>query len=96
MQEKNNSQVNLVDIVLFLLSRWWVFALSVLLCMGYAYYRYSRQPFLYRGAATIMIKEPADTRSSTLSNYSNLVNSVNITYEKMELHSKVEKEKIIV
>ena len=88
MQEKNNSQVNLVDIVLFLLSRWWVFALSALVCMGFAYYRYSQQPFLYRGTATIMIKEPADTRSSTLSNYSSLVNSVNITYEKMQLHSK--------
>ena len=88
MQGKNNAQVNLVDIFLFLLSRWWVFLLCALLCMGFAYYRYSKKPFYYRGAATVMIKKPADTRSSTLGNYSSLVNSVNITYEKMQFHSK--------
>ena len=88
MQEKNNTQVNLVDIFLFLLSRWWVFLLCVLVCMTVAYIRYSKKPFYYRGTATVMIKDPADTRSSTLGNYSSMVNSVNVTYEKMQLHSK--------
>ena len=80
MQEKNNTQVNLVDIFLFLLSRWWIFALCALLCMSYAYYRYSKMPLMYRSTATIMIKNPADSRTSSLANYSNMVNTVNITF----------------
>ena len=88
MQEKNNTQINLVDIFLFLLSRWWVFLLCALLCVGVAYYRYSKMPFYYRGTSTVMIKRPADTRSSALGNFSSMVNTVNISYEKMQFHSK--------
>ena len=76
MQENNNSQVNLVDILLFILNRWWIILISAAVCMGIAYYRYSKMPLMYRSQATVMIKSPANTRASSLVNYSSLVNTV--------------------
>ena len=87
MQEKNNSQINLVDIALFFLRHWWLFVLSIGACVGIAYYRYSKMPFLYRSTATVMIKNPANSRSG-LSQYSSMVNTVSISYEKLQLRSR--------
>lgn len=50
-----NNRINLIDLFLYLLSHWYWFLLCAALCLGYAYYRYAKQPFIYRSDATVMI-----------------------------------------
>ena len=43
MNEKNNnSTINLVDLFFYLLSHWYLFVICVAVCVGFAYYRYSK------------------------------------------------------
>ncbi len=92
MQEKNNnsaSQINLADLFFFLLSKWYWFVLCVALCMGYAYYRYAKTPRIWRSDATIIIKDPSNTRSTIrMGEYSNMINHVSMSNEILQLKSK--------
>lgn len=89
MQERNNSQVNVVDLFMYLLHHWYWFVLCVLICAGWAYYQYARMPLVYRSDATIIIKDPSNTRNSTsLESYSNMINSVSMSNEILQLKSK--------
>ena len=85
----NNSHINLVDLFLYLLSHWYWFLLCVLLCCGYAYYRYAQKPFTYRSNATVIIKDPSSVRTTaSLSNYSNQINRIDMSNEILQLQSK--------
>lgn len=55
--------INPIEILLFLLSKWYWFVLSVLLFGGYAWYQYARSPYVYTRTATVMIK---DARSKNI------------------------------
>ena len=49
--------INPVDIIMYLLSKWYWFVLSVSLFGGYAWYQYAKLPFIYSRSATVMIKD---------------------------------------
>ena len=61
----------------------------MLVCAGYAGYKYATSTFVYRSDATIIIKDPSNTRSSTrLDAYSNLINRTNVSNEILQFRSK--------
>ena len=51
-----------MDMVMYLVNRWYWFVLSVALFGGYAWYQYAKTPFKYSRSATVMIKN-ANQRS---------------------------------
>ena len=88
-KNNNNSSINLVDLFFYLLNHWYWFALCILLCCGYAYWRYAKTPFIYRSDATVIIKDPSNARTTaSLSTYSNQINRVDMTNEILQLRSK--------
>ena len=86
-----NTQVNIVDILLYLLRNWYWFLLCIGISVAFAYYKYTQLPFVYRSDATVIIKDPSNVGTSRttsgLNNYSNLVNRVNMTNEILQLRS---------
>ena len=71
---KDDNSINLVDLSFYLLNHWYWFVLCILLACGYAYYKYSKTPFTYRADATVIIKDPSNSRSTArLDNYTNLM-----------------------
>ena len=88
-KNNNNSSINLVDLFFYLLSHWYWFLLCILICCGYAYWRYAKTPFVYRSDATVIIKDPSNARTTaSLSNYSTQINRVDMTNEILQLRSK--------
>ena len=86
---KDDNSINLVDLFFYLLNHWYWFALCILLACGYAYYKYSKTPFTYRADATVIIKDPSNSRSTArLDNYSNLINSFDMSNEILQLKSQ--------
>ncbi len=85
----NNTQVNIVDIFFYLLRNWYWFLLCIGIAVGYAYYKYTQLPFVYRSDARVIIKDPSSTHTgSSLVTYSNMINKVNMTNEILQLKSK--------
>ena len=86
---KSSNQVNLIDILLYLLRHWYLFVLCAGIAVAYAYYKYTQMPFVYKGNATVIIKDPKSQHFATgLNNYSSLANRVNMTLEILQLRSK--------
>ncbi|MBQ9194229.1 MAG: chromosome partitioning protein ParA, partial [Bacteroidales bacterium] len=92
MSQKNqntNQQLNILDLFFYFLSNWYWFALCAVLAVGYAYYRFSKEAFMYRSDATVIIKDPSNTRTAVrLDTYSNTINHVSVDNEIQELTSK--------
>ena len=83
-----NEQVNLVDLFYYLLNNWIWFVLCIALSVSVAYYRYSRTTFQYRSSITAILKQPGiDTRSARLDTYDNMINTVSLTNEELQLRS---------
>ena len=83
-----NEQVNLIDIVLYLLSNWMWFVLCILICLAVAYYRYSKTTFQYRSSITAILKSPSsDARTVRLDNYESMINTTTMTNEELVLRS---------
>ena len=90
MSTKNQSnQVNLIDILLYLLRHWYLFVICAGIAVAYAYYKYTQMPFVYKSNATVIIKDPKSQHFATgLNSYSSLANRVNMTLEILQLRSK--------
>ena len=90
MAKKNdNSSVNLLDLFFYLLGYWYWFVLGVLLVAGYQYYKYEKTPFVYRSDATVVIKDPSNTRSTVrMDSYNSLINGTNVANEILQFQSK--------
>ena len=87
--KENKNTVNLLDLFWYLLANWYWFLLSIIVCTGFVYYRYAKTQQVYRSDATVIIKDPSNTRSSVrLDNYSGMINRVNMSNEILELQSK--------
>ena len=83
-----NEQVNLVDIFYYLLSHWILFAICVVIALGVAYYRYARMPYIYTNRVTAILKDPnTGPRAARLDAYSNMINTISITTEELQLRS---------
>ncbi|MBO6237735.1 MAG: hypothetical protein J6N50_02985, partial [Bacteroidales bacterium] len=88
-KKSHNEQINLVDLFFFLLSHWYWFLICIAIALGYAYYRYAKSPLIYQSDVTVVIKDPSNTtRSVRMDNYSNIINSVDMTNEMLQLRSK--------
>ena len=62
-----SNQVNIVDIFLYLLRHWYWFIICAAIAIGYAYYKYTQLPFVYRSDAKVIIKNPSNTQSAITS-----------------------------
>lgn len=74
--------INPIDIVMYLLSKWYWFVLSIALFGGYAWYQYAKTPYYYSRSATVMIKGASrQMRSNGLdrfqtTSYTNVANEI--------------------
>lgn len=88
-QSSQSSGPNLTDILLFLLSKWPWFLLSLAVCVAFAWYRASTEPLVYYANTKVIIKVPSNQSSSAgLDRYQNSINRVNVTNEILQLRSK--------
>lgn len=89
MENKNEQGLNVLDLLIYLLSKWKWFLLSVLICGGYAWYKYASVPLVYFGKATVIIKDPSNkTTSGGLDRYDYYINKVNVANEILQFKSK--------
>ena len=97
MNQTNTSTVsgkeqglNLVDMLVFFLSKWKWFLLSVLLFGSLAWLQYARSPLVYFRQATVIIKDPSSKPYTVggLNRYDNFVNKVNVANELLQFRSK--------
>lgn len=86
---KNDTGINLVDLLAYFASKWKWFLLSVLVCGGIAWYHYARSPLVYFRSATVIIKDPSNKTSTTgLDRFDNTINKVNVANEILQFRSK--------
>ena len=79
---RNDQDVNIIDILLFLLSKWKWFVVSVIVFGSLAWFQYARTPKTYFRSATVIIKDPSNKISSAgLDRYDNYINKVNVANE---------------
>ena len=84
-----DGSVNLVDLFFYLLSYWYWFVLGVLICGGYAAYKYAKSTLVYQANATVIIKDPSNQASGArLDTYNNLINRTNVSNEILQFKSK--------
>lgn len=89
MENKNEQGLNVLDLLLYLLSKWKWFLLSVLIFGGLAWYKYASAPLVYFGKATVIIKDPSSkTTSGGLDRFDNYINKVNVANEILQFKSK--------
>ena len=87
---KTDQGLNLVDLMVYLASKWKWFVLSVLICGGIAWYKYATAPEVYFRSATVIIKDPSNkTATAGLDRFDNLINKVNISNEILQFRSKL-------
>ena len=86
---KNEQGINIVDLFVYLASKWKWFLLSVLVCGGIAWYQYASAPLIYFGSTTVIIKDPSNkTSTAGLDRYDNFINKVNVANEILQFRSK--------
>ena len=78
-----------MDILLYLLSKWKWFLLSVAVCVGLAWFQYARTPQTFFRSSTVIIKDPSNkTVSAGLDRYDNYINKVNVSNEILQFKSR--------
>lgn len=81
--------MNILDLLVYLLSKWKWYLLSIFVCCGLAYYYYAKTPLTYFRSATIIIKDPSNkTQSAGLDRFDNYINKVNLDNELLQFKSK--------
>ena len=91
MQNNSNTsqELNVMDILLYLLSKWKWFLLSVAVCVGLAWFQYARTPQTFFRSSTVIIKDPSNkTVSAGLDRYDNYINKVNVSNEILQFKSR--------
>lgn len=85
-----DQNLNLLDILFFLISKWKWFLLSVLFFGSLAWVKYASSPFVYFRQATVIIKDPSSKpyTAGGLNRYDNFVNKVNVANELLQFRSK--------
>lgn len=86
---RNDQDINIIDILMFLLSKWKWFVISIIVFGGLAWFHYARTPKTYFRSATVIIKDPSNKISSAgLDRYDNYINKVNVANEIFQFRSK--------
>ena len=92
MQTTNPSgknEINIVDLCMYLISKWRWFLLSLAVFGGLAWIIYASRPFVYFASATVIIKDPSNkTSTAGLDRYDNFINKVNVSNEILQFRSK--------
>ena len=70
---ENGSGLTLHDLLQMVLANWYWFALSVLICLGVAYYYLASTPKIYSRTATILVKDSRKGGDMELGVFSDLV-----------------------
>ena len=79
--------INPIDILMYLLSKWYWFVLSIGLFGGYAWYQYAKTPYYYSRSATVMIKGASrQMRSNGLDRFQT-TSYTNVSNEILQLKS---------
>lgn len=88
--DKSNQSINILDLLVYLSSKWQWFLLSVLICGSIAWFYYARSPKVYFSQATVIIKDPSSktTSAAGLDRYDNFINKVNVANEIRQFRSK--------
>ncbi|MDO4180141.1 MAG: polysaccharide biosynthesis tyrosine autokinase [Bacteroidales bacterium] len=79
--------INPIDIIMYLLSKWYWFVLSVGLFGGYAWYQYAQSPFIYSRSATVMIKDSRSGRINGGLDRFNTYTYTNVSNEILQFQS---------
>ena len=86
---RNDQSINLVDLFVYLASKWKWFLLSVIICGGIAWFKYATAGLVYFRSATVIIKDPSNkTYSAGLDRYDNFINKINVANEILQFRSK--------
>lgn len=89
IQEARDQSLNVLDVLKYLWSYWPWFLVSILLFGGYYLYDYSKTPFMYGQAQTILIKTPANTPATArFTRVNSAFNNVSVASETLQLRSK--------
>ena len=88
--KSKDGSVNLLDIFFYFLSYWYWFVISLAVCVGFALYKYESIPNTYSSSATIIIKDPSNTKTSTrlVESYSAMINRTTPSNELLQFRSK--------
>lgn len=93
---KNEQDINLVDLFVYLLSKWKWFVLSILIFGGMAWYHYAKSPLVFFRSATVIIKDPSNKTVTTgLDRFDSYINKVNIANEILQFRSKQLMRKVV-
>ena len=92
---EEEKSINIVDLFIYLLVHWKWFVLSILLFGGCFWYIYCKTPFEYSRVAIVMIKTPANSRSTMQLNNSDFAGQVNVASEILQFKSKELMRKVI-
>lgn len=80
---------NLMDILLYLLSKWPWYLLSLAICLAFAWYRSATEPLVFYAQTKVIIKDPSNkTSTGGFDRYDNSINRVNVTNEILQFRSK--------
>jgi Uncharacterized protein involved in exopolysaccharide biosynthesis len=85
---KKEQGINVVDLFLYLTTKWKWYLLSLLIFVGIALYRYEKSTFVYSKSVMVVIKDPSNkTYSAGLDRYDSYINRVNVTNEILQFRS---------
>ena len=79
--------INPIDILMYLLSKWYWFLLGIAVFGGYAWYQYAKTPFVYSRSATVMIKDPSSNNIGRGLDRVNTVMVTNVANEILQFRS---------
>ena len=89
LDNKKDNNINVLDLLMYLLSKWHWFLLSLILFGGLAWMKYATTPLVYFRSATVIIKDPSNKLSTAgLDRYDNYINKVNVANEILQFRSK--------
>ena len=81
-------QINPLDIAKYLLSNWYWFILSILVCGGLQWYKYNTTQCTYSASASVMFRDAAtQARQAGLDRLAAAATSVNVSNEILQFHS---------
>lgn len=81
-QSSSGFNINPLDMLMYLLARWYWFVLSIAVFGGYAWYQYAKTPYQYSSSATVMIKNAGHNNYNygldrfQMNSYTNVANEI--------------------
>lgn len=93
---KVDQGINVVDLVVYLASKWIWYIFFILIFGGLAYYQYAKSPFVYFRQATVIIKDPSNkTMTTSMDRFDKYINKVNLSNELLQFRSQYIMRKVV-